>query len=63
MTDDQIVFKYQRADDEQNTGRAMIFKRNPLAHWFNDYAEAQEFLPSSNAASEFVAIQPMVSRC
>ncbi|MEX2302366.1 MAG: KamA family radical SAM protein [Bryobacterales bacterium] len=63
MTGDQIVFKYHRAADEQDTGRVMIFKRNPRAHWFNDYAEAQEFLPSSNRASDFVAIQPMVSTC
>jgi hypothetical protein len=41
----------------------MIFERNPQAHWFNDYPEAQEFLTRSEQESEFVTIQPMVSTC
>lgn len=63
MTSDHIVFKYHRAADPANAGRVMIFERNPQAHWFNDYPEAQEFLTRSEKASEFVTIQPMVSRC
>jgi KamA family protein len=45
MTADQIVFKYHRAADAENLGRAMIFARNPNAHWFDDYREAERYRP------------------
>jgi hypothetical protein len=49
LTDSQVIFKYHRAAHPENLGRVMIFNRNPEAHWFDDYPEAQDFeqsLPS-----------------
>ena len=39
MTDKHIYFKYHRAAEAHNSGRFMIFKRNPEAYWFDDYDE------------------------
>ncbi len=46
LTDDHAVFKYHRAADPRNTGRLMLFRRNPDAYWFDDYIESREYLPS-----------------
>lgn len=35
-----IIFKYHRSADPVDTGRLMVFKRNPFAYWFDDYEEA-----------------------
>lgn len=32
-----IYFKYQRAAENKNSSRFMVFKRNPAAFWFDDY--------------------------
>jgi len=34
-----IYFKYQRAAENRNSSRFMVFKRNPEAFWFDDYTE------------------------
>ncbi len=41
-TENLIFFRYHRAADPENAGRFMIFKRNPSAHWFDDYTELVE---------------------
>ncbi len=41
-TENLIFFRYHRAADPGNAGRFMIFKRNPSAHWFDDYTELVE---------------------
>jgi KamA family protein len=46
MTAGQIVFKYHRAAAAENLGRVMIFERNPKAHWFDDYREAEPYRPA-----------------
>ncbi len=38
-TEKFVFFRYHRAADPENNGRFMVFKRNPEAHWFDDYKE------------------------
>jgi KamA family protein len=38
-TKEHIFFRYHRAADPENSGKFMVFKRNPEAHWFDDYTE------------------------
>ena len=38
-TEKLIFFRYHRAADPENRGKFMVFKRNPEAHWFDDYKE------------------------
>jgi KamA family protein len=37
-----IFFRYHRAADPENAGKFMIYRRNPEAHWFDDYKELVE---------------------
>jgi len=39
LTEEQIYFRYQRAADNQQSARFMVFRRNPEAYWFDDYKE------------------------
>ena len=39
LTEKNIYFRYQRAANNQNSARFMVFKRNPEAYWFDDYTE------------------------
>ena len=39
---DLIFFRYHRAADPENAGKFMIYKRNPDAHWFDDYKDLVE---------------------
>ncbi len=41
MTPTQIFFKYNRAADEENFSRFLVFNRNPEAFWFDDYEEVR----------------------
>ena len=59
MTDDHIVFRYQRAADPANRGRSVVCERNPEAQWFDDYPESEAFRPEAAApvvTSELVEI-------
>ncbi|MDQ7038467.1 MAG: KamA family radical SAM protein [Aquificota bacterium] len=38
-TESLIFFRYHRAADPENRGKFMVFRRNPEAHWFDDYTE------------------------
>jgi len=38
-TNELIFFRYHRAADPENRGKFMVYKRNPEAHWFDDYTE------------------------
>ncbi len=38
-TENLIFFRYHRAADPENSGRFMVYRRNPSAHWFDDYTE------------------------
>ena len=42
VTEKHIIFTYHRAANPENTGKVMIFKRNPNAGWFDDYTEMIE---------------------
>ena len=41
-TSELIFFRYHRAADPENAGKFMVYKRNPDAHWFDDYKELVE---------------------
>jgi len=41
-TSELIFFRYHRAADPENRGKFMVYKRNPNAHWFDDYTELVE---------------------
>jgi len=38
-TEEFVFFRYHRAADPENAGKFMIYRRNPTAHWFDDYTE------------------------
>lgn len=42
LTPDHIFFKYHRAATPSECGRFMVYKRNPDAFWFDDYAALEE---------------------
>ena len=42
MTDENIIFRYHRAADPDESGMIHICKRNPQAYWFDDYKEILE---------------------
>ncbi len=39
LDDKYIFFKYHRAADDRDSGKFMVFKRNPNAYWLDDYLE------------------------
>ena len=39
LTEERVYFKYLRAADDRDSGRYLVFKRNPEACWFDDYDE------------------------
>ena len=39
MSSNNIFFKYHRAANPNDSGKLMIFRRNPEAVWFDDYTE------------------------
>ncbi|NPB06198.1 MAG: KamA family radical SAM protein [Aquificae bacterium] len=41
-TSELIFFRYHRAADPENRGKFMVYKRNPQAHWFDDYTQLVE---------------------
>jgi L-lysine 2,3-aminomutase len=43
LTDNQVFFKYLRAQDDSNNSRFLVFERDPGAYWFDDYDEAADF--------------------
>ena len=63
LTENQVVFKYHRAADTRNTGRVMLFRRNPEAHWFDDYEEAAPFQPRMPPGRELPVLQAAAGRC
>jgi hypothetical protein len=39
--------RYHQAADPANIGKFMVFKRNPMARWFDDYQHAlTDFRPT-----------------
>ena len=56
LTEDRILLKYHRAADPRRTGRIMLFRRNPDAHWFDDYIESREYVPSTLIAPESLLV-------
>ncbi|MEZ5362658.1 MAG: KamA family radical SAM protein [Bryobacterales bacterium] len=57
LTPENVILRYHRAASAQNEGRTLVFKRNPEAQWFDDYAEAVAYLPELPAASRLVSIE------
>ncbi len=45
LTKDYVHFKYLRAADNADSGRFLVFKRNPQACWFDDYDEVIKEYP------------------
>ncbi|WP_456370761.1 KamA family radical SAM protein [Thermodesulfatator atlanticus] len=39
LTEEKIIFKFHRAADNKNTGKILIYRRNPDAYWLDDYKE------------------------
>ncbi len=44
-TDDFIYFKYHRAAKDVDSGRILVFRRNPNAYWLDDYDEPVQDCP------------------
>jgi len=44
-SDDFIYFKYHRTAKDGDSGRLLVFKRNPNAYWLDDYDEPVENYP------------------
>ncbi|HXV13121.1 MAG TPA: KamA family radical SAM protein [Candidatus Krumholzibacteria bacterium] len=42
LTSELVVFKYHRAADDADSGRVMVYGRNPDATWFDDYTALVE---------------------
>lgn len=42
LSKENIIFRYHRANDENNKHKTLIFKRNPEARWLDDYKELVE---------------------
>jgi lysine 2,3-aminomutase len=45
MAQQNIYFKYHRAEDDEQSSKFMIFERNPKAYWFDDYEAAVQSHP------------------
>ena len=45
LTEGYVYFKYLRAADDRDSGRYLIFERNPNACWFDDYNEVIKEYP------------------
>jgi lysine 2,3-aminomutase len=45
LTKEHVYFRYHRAADDKNSGRFMVFKRNPEACWLDDYDEMVDDRP------------------
>ncbi len=41
-TESMVFFRYHRAADPANAGKFMVYRRNPDAHWFDDYRDLIE---------------------
>ena len=63
LTETHVIFKYHRAADPKNTGRVMLFRRDPEAHWFDDYEEAARFQPRRPLGRELPVLQVAAGRC
>lgn len=42
LTKKHIMFRYHRAADEKDQSKVLIYKRDPNAHWFDDYTQLVE---------------------
>ena len=63
LTESHVIFKYHRAADPKNTGRVLPFRRDPEAHWFDDYEEALPFEPRVPPGRELPVLQTVAGRC
>ncbi len=52
LTSELVVFKYHRAADDAQSGRVLVYRRNPDATWLDDYTdEIESYVPA-----QFVAV-------
>jgi KamA family protein len=49
-TEDSVYFKFQRAANDPESGRFLVFGSNPNAYWLDDYAEMKNGLIPSRFA-------------
>lgn len=45
MTREHVIFKFHRAARNQDTGKVLVYRRNPQAYWLDDYTELVEEIP------------------
>ncbi len=45
LTRENVIFKFHRAARNQDTGKVMVYRRNPEAYWFDDYSDLVEEAP------------------
>lgn len=42
LTGEHVIFKFHRAARNQDTGKVLVYRRNPQAYWLDDYTEPVE---------------------
>ncbi len=45
LTSEHAIFKFHRAARNQDTGKVLVYRRNPEAYWLDDYQELVEEAP------------------
>ena len=45
LTREHVIFKFHRAARNENTGKVLVYRRNPQAYWLDDYTEPVEEFP------------------
>ncbi len=45
LTAEHVIFKFHRAARNQDTGKVLVYRRNPEAYWLDDYRELVEEAP------------------
>ena len=54
MSDEDVFMKYHRAHDKRLIGRMLALKRNPEAHWLDDYDEVPQDIEAERMLVEVV---------
>jgi len=56
LTQENILLKYHRAADSSRVGKILVFRRNPSAFWFDDYAESRDYIPPKLVPVESILV-------
>jgi len=60
MTGEYIFFRYHQSADPENSSLFMFFKRNPNAHWFDDYEETRRL---NGKAKDLIVAESSCDSC